>query len=137
MTPVIKFLAQFLLLVKTSEYNTTNNCLLCHCETGFANTHEKRSKVCKNCAVNGGKDFFYDRDWGSASNIQYTAEFFVLSGGFYPAEHISVKEREKRQKLFRQFMQAVRDARREKKDAGGRNVNNVNGTNNASGVKAQ
>jgi hypothetical protein len=133
-TPLIKYLAQFLLLVKVPEHNTTKLCPLCHCETGFANKREIRSKVCKNCPVHGG-DFFYDRDFGSASNIQYKAEFFVRSGGYYPAEYISIKERKARAKLFDNFTRAVRKARSDALDAGDSAVKTAG--NSASGVNPQ
>ena len=137
-TPLIKYLAQFLLLVKIPEHNTSKLCPLCHCETQFANNREVRSKVCKNCPV-AGKDFFFDCDYGAASNMQYKAEFFVRSGGYYPAEYISIKERKKREKLFDDFMRAVpRGTRGESSDAGGCLLNlGSGGTNNVSGVESQ
>ncbi len=106
-TPLIKYLAQFLLIVKVPEHNTTKLCPLCHCETQFANDQQEiRSKVCRDCPV-AGKDFFYDRDYGAASNIQYKAEFFVRSGGLYPAEFITIKQRLMREELFAELFDGV------------------------------
>ena len=101
-------------------------CPLCHCETQFANKRERRSKVCKDCPV-AGRDFYFDRDYGAASNMQYKAEFFVRSGGYYPAEYISIKQRKKRNKLFEEFMRAVPR----------RGESEMQAFNNASGVKSQ
>ena len=117
-TRLIKYLAQFLLIVTVPEHNTTKLCPLCHCETQFANKREIRSKVCRKCPV-AGKDFFYDRDYGAASNMQYKAEFFVRSGGYYPAEYITVKEREQRATLFDDFLRDVDQARSDSLEAGG------------------
>ena len=132
--PLIKYLAQFLLLVTVPEHNTTKLCPLCHCETKFANKREIRSKVCKSCPV-AGKDFFYDRDYGAASNLQFKAEFFVRSGGYYPAQYITVKERKRRAKLFDTFMRDVFEARGDSSDAGGSAVKTR--SNSASAVKSQ
>ena len=115
---LVKYLAQFLLIVTVPEHNTTKLCPLCHCETQFANKREIRSKVCRKCPV-AGKDFFYDRDYGAASNMQYKAEFFVRSGGYYPAEYITVKERERRATLFDDFLRDVSKARSDALEAGG------------------
>ncbi len=94
-TPLVKYLAQFLLLVTVPEHNTTKLCPLCHCPAEYANKKTGiRSFVCKACPV-AGKDFFYDRDYGAASSIHYKAEFYIRSGGLYPAEFITIKERRK------------------------------------------
>ena len=131
---VVKYLAQFLLIVTVPEHNTTKLCPLCHCETQFANKREIRSKVCRNCPV-AGKDFFYDRDYGAASNLQYKAEFFVRSGGYYPAEYITVKERKQRATLFDNFLRDVSQARGDSLQAGG--SAGQPRTNSASTVKSQ
>lgn len=68
-TPLVKYLAQFLLLVTVPEHNTTKLCPLCHCESDYFDPKRgKRAFVCKACPV-ACKDFKYDRDYGAASNI--------------------------------------------------------------------
>ena len=109
-------------------------CPQCHCKTQYANTREIRSKVCKNCPV-AGKDFYFDRDYGAASNLQYKAEFYVCLGSYYPAEYITVKQRKQRAKLFDDFACAVQEAWGDSLVAGSSAVNNAG--NSASGVKSQ
>ncbi len=133
-TPLIKYLAQFLLLVTVPEHNTSKLCPLCHCETQFANKREIRTKVCHGCVV-AGKDFFFDRDYGAASNLQYKAEFFVRSGGYYPVEYITDKERRQRAKLFDDFLCNVDEVRGDSSVTGDSAVKTAG--NSASGVKPQ
>ena len=90
--------------------------------------------MCENCPV-AGKDFYFDRDYGAASNLQYKAEFFVRSSGYYPAEYITVKQRKLRAKLFDAFARAMQEARGDSLVAGSSAVNNAG--NSASGVKSQ
>ncbi len=118
-TPLLKYLAHFLLLVTIPEHNTSKLCPQCHCETEFATTWEIRSKVCRNCPV-AGKDFYFDRDYGAASNMQYKTQFFVQSGGLYPAEYVSIKERKRLAKLFDKFVHTVDKVRSDSIDAGSR-----------------
>ncbi len=105
----MKYLAQFLLLVTVPEHNTIKLCPLCHCPAEYAN-HKKgiRSFVCKACPV-AGKDFFYERDYGAASNIHYKAEFYIRFGGLYPAEFITVKQRQKRQEVWDEYVTLERE----------------------------
>jgi hypothetical protein len=136
-TPLVKYLAQFLLIVLVPEHNTTKLCPLCHRETQFANKHQEiRSKVCKSCPV-AGKDFFYDRDYGAASNIQYKAEFFVRSGGLYPAEFITIEQHRERRELFDRLRSKIPAANQEKQAAvvGGREIDQD--ANSASDLKSQ
>ena len=104
-TPLVKYLAQFLLIVTVPEHNTTKLCPLCHCEAEYADKKKGiRSFVCKACPV-AGKDFFYDRDYGAASNIHYKAEYYIRSGGLFPVEFITIKQRRKREELWGMYLQ--------------------------------
>jgi hypothetical protein len=103
-TPLIKYLAQFFLIVLTNEDYSSQLCMVCHRQTEFAKKDEMRSKKCSHCPGNGGKDFFFDRDYGASSNFHYKAEFFMRSGGFYPPQYISKKELEKRRKVVLEFL---------------------------------
>jgi hypothetical protein len=103
-TPLVKYLAQFFLIVLTDEDYTSQLCPLCHHQTEFARDSEIRSKVCKNCPVKGGNDFFFDRDYGAPSNFHFKAVFFMRSGGFYPPQYCSKKELEKRRKVVLEFL---------------------------------
>ncbi len=68
---VEKVLAEFFLVLKIDEHNTTKLCPRCHQESHFAKRSEIRSKCCDNLAC-GWKDkdgsqhkFCYDRDFGA------------------------------------------------------------------------
>ena len=83
-----------------------------------------------------GKDFFYDRDYGAASNIQYKAEFFVRSGGLYPAEFITIEQQRERRELFDRLRSKIPAANQEKQAAVvGRIVDQD--ANSASDLKSQ
>jgi hypothetical protein len=102
------------LIVTVPENNTTRDCCLCFRPTGFANKREEiRSKVCKDCPV-AGRDFFYDRDDGAASNIHFKATFFVRSGGFYPPQFLPEKELAQQRKLFAEFRSKINEEREAK-----------------------
>ncbi len=100
---LVEYLAQFFLIIIVPEHLTSLLCPPCHRKTEFASEDSWRGKVCENCPVAGG-DFFYDRDYGAASNIYYKAVFYMRSGGFYPPQYITKKELEKRKKLVLQFL---------------------------------
>ncbi len=110
-TPLVKYLAQFFLIVLVPEDFTSQGCPPCHRKTEFASKESWRGKVCKNCPV-AGKDFFFDRDYGAASNIHFKAVFYMRSGGFYPPQYITKKELGKRKKLVLQFLTELETARR-------------------------
>jgi hypothetical protein len=57
-----------------------------------------------NCLVNGGNDFFFDRDYGAPSNFHFKTVFFMRFGGLYPPQYCSKKELQKRRKVVLEFL---------------------------------
>jgi hypothetical protein len=91
---ILKFWAQFFLVLLCPERNTTNNCPNCHQKSEFAYPDvQKRTKVCRNCPAMG-RDFFYDRDDGASLNIYHVAKHKAKAGGWPPLAFCSDWERE-------------------------------------------
>ena len=72
------------------------------------------------------KHFYFDRDYGAATNFHYKAEFYMRSGGFYPPQYTPMAELEERKKLVLDFLIQLEIATR---NSGARSANEdpVNG----------
>ena len=77
---LLKFLAEFFLVLTVGEHNTTKMCPCCHKESVFAKRSEIRSKKCEHGCGSVYKDrrsgnikfhaFCYDRDFGAVRKTQ-------------------------------------------------------------------